>query len=162
MIWPQSAPCLVFANCIELLHLRLQRIWSIWFWYWPSSDVHRLLCCWKKMFAMTSVFSWQNSVSLCPSSFCTPRPNLPVMPSISWLPTFAVQSPMKKRTFFFFFLVLFLEGLVGLHRTIQLQLLQISGWGRDLDYLNGLPWKWTEIILLILRLHPNTAFQTLL
>ena len=27
-----------------------------------------------------------------------------------------------------------LEGLVGLHRTIQLQLLHISGWGIDLDY----------------------------
>ena len=27
---------------------------------------------------MTSVFSWQNSVSLCSASFCTPRPNLPV------------------------------------------------------------------------------------
>ena len=27
---------------------------------------------------MTSVFSWQHSVSLCPASFCTPRPNLPV------------------------------------------------------------------------------------
>ena len=25
---------------------------------------------------MTSTFSWQNSVSLCPASFCTPRPNL--------------------------------------------------------------------------------------
>ena len=28
---------------------------------------------------MTSAFSWQNSISLCPASFCTPRPNcLPV------------------------------------------------------------------------------------
>ena len=26
---------------------------------------------------MTSAFSHQNSVSLCPTSFCTPRPNLP-------------------------------------------------------------------------------------
>ena len=32
---------------------------------------------------MTSAFSWQNSVSLCPASFCTPRSNLPVTPSIS-------------------------------------------------------------------------------
>jgi len=29
---------------------------------------------------MTSLFSWQNSISLCPASFCTPRPNLPVTP----------------------------------------------------------------------------------
>ena len=28
--------------------------------------------------------------------------------------------------------------------------------------LNGLPWKRTEIILLLLRLHPSTAFQALL
>ena len=28
--------------------------------------------------------------------------------------------------------------------------------------MNGLPWKWTEIILSFLRLHPSTAFQTLL
>ena len=28
------------------------------------------------MFVVTSVFSWQNSVSLWPASFCTPRPNL--------------------------------------------------------------------------------------
>ena len=28
-------------------------------------------------------FSWQNSISLCPASFCTPKPNLPVTPDIS-------------------------------------------------------------------------------
>ena len=39
-----------------------------------------------------------------------------------------------KRTSFFGVLVL--EGLVGLHRTVQLQLLQHSGWGIDLDYCN--------------------------
>ena len=30
--------------------------------------------------------------------------------------------------------MLFLESLVGLHRTIQLQLLGITGWSIDLDY----------------------------
>ena len=48
---------------------------------------------------MTHAFCWQKSVSLCPASFCTPRPNLPVTPGISWLPTFVFQSPMMKRTF---------------------------------------------------------------
>ena len=43
-------------------------------------------------------FSWQNSISLCPASFHTPRPNLPVTPGVSWLPTFAFQSPKMKRT----------------------------------------------------------------
>ena len=27
--------------------------------------------------------------------------------------------------------------------------------------LNGLPWKQAEMILLVLRLHPSTAFQSL-
>ena len=35
---------------------------------------------------MTSAFSWQNSVSLCPASFHIPRPNLPVTPGVSRLP----------------------------------------------------------------------------
>ena len=50
---------------------------------------------------MTSAFSWQNSISPCPASFCTPRPNLPVTPRVSRLPTFAFQSPVMKRTSFF-------------------------------------------------------------
>ena len=79
---------------------------------------------------MTSAFSGQNVVSLCPASFWTPKPNLPVTPSISQLPTFAFQSPMMKRTSF---LVLAIEVLVGL-RTIQLQFLGIGGWGIELDY----------------------------
>ena len=87
-------------------------------------------CCWKKVFAMTSAFSWQKPISLWPASFCTPRPNLPV---ISWLPTFAFQSPIMKRTSFW---VLVLEGLVGLHRTVQL--LQHYWSGHRL----GLSWYW--------------------
>ena len=77
-------------------------------------------CCWKRVFAMTSTFSWKNSVNLWPTSFCTPRPNLPVTPGISCLPTFAFQYPIMKRTSFGGVL----ESLVGLHRTIQIQLLQ--------------------------------------
>ena len=30
--------------------------------------------------------------------------------------------------------MLVLKGLVGLHRTVQLQLLQLTDWGIDLDY----------------------------
>ena len=80
---------------------------------------------------MTSVFSWQNSISLCPASFRIPRPNLPVTPGVSWLPTFAFQSPLIKGHLFW---VLVLKGLVGLHRTVQLQLLQHYWWGMVLDY----------------------------
>ena len=82
----------------------------------------------------------EEGVSLCPALFGSPRPNLPVTPSISRLPTFVFQSPMMKRTYFG---MLLLEGLVGLHRTVQLQFLQHTGQGIDLDYcdINGLPWK---------------------
>ena len=79
--------------------------------------------------AFTSAFSGQNSVGLCPASFCTPKPNLPVTPGISWLPTFAFQSPMMKRVSF---LVLVLEDLVGLYRTGQLQFLQHQWLGHRL------------------------------
>ena len=41
-----------------------------------------------------------NSISLFPASFRIPRPNLPVTPAVSWLPTFAFQSLIIKRTSF--------------------------------------------------------------
>ena len=40
-------------------------------------------------------------VSLYPASVWTPRPKLPVTRRISWLPTFAFQSPTLKKTSFF-------------------------------------------------------------
>ena len=49
---------------------------------------------------MTSAFSWQNSVSLCPASFCTLRPNLSVTLGISWSPLSGlkgVKPPVKFR-----------------------------------------------------------------
>ena len=64
--------------------------------------------------------------------------------------------------------MLVLKGLVGLHRTVQLQILQRYCLGHRLDIecdiviLNGLPWKRTEISLSFLRLHPSTALRTLL
>ena len=63
------------------------------------------------------------------------------------------------------FWVLVLGGLAGIHRTVQLQFLQHYWLGHRLGFtviLNALPWKRTEIILSFLRLHPSTAFQTLL
>ena len=61
-------------------------------WWCPCVDL--LLCCWKRVFAMTSAFSWQNSISLFPASFYTPRPNLPATPGISWFPNFALHYPI--------------------------------------------------------------------
>ena len=42
---------------------------------------------------MTSVLSWQNSISLCPASFCTPRPNLHVTPGVP-LQYSCLENPM--------------------------------------------------------------------
>jgi len=55
---------------------------------WPELNwcVKSSLVLLKRVFAMTNAYSQKNSVSL---SFCTPSPNLPVPPGISWLPTFA-------------------------------------------------------------------------
>ena len=61
--------------------------------------------------------------------------------------------------------MLVLEGLVSLHITVQLQLLQHYWLGHRLKIpviLNGLPCKQMEIILSFLRLDPNTASWTLL
>ena len=59
--------------------------------------------------------------------------------------------------------MLVLKGLVGLHRTIQLNFFSITGQAIDLDYCDI---EWfaleTEIILSFLRLHPSTALWTVL
>ena len=123
----RASPSLAAKNIINLI-LVLTIRWC------PC--VEYFLCCWKSVFAMTSAFSWQSSISLCPASFCTPRPNLPVTPGFSWLPTFVFQSLGWWKGHLF--MVLVLKGLVSLHRTIQLQLLQPYWSGHRL----GLLWYW--------------------
>ena len=58
-------------------------------------------CVFGKGCLLWPVCSLDKTLSLCPASFCTPRLNLPVTPSISRLPTFAFSFPMMKRTSFF-------------------------------------------------------------
>ena len=79
----------------------------------------------------------------------------------TWLKWLNTHTHVMKRTSF---LVLVLKDLVGLHRTIWLQLLQHL-W---LEYRLGLLWCWVlclkkrmVIILSFLRLQSSTAFQTL-
>ena len=45
---------------------------------------------------MTSAFSWQNSVSLCPASFRIPRPNLPVTPGVFLASYFCIPVPYSE------------------------------------------------------------------
>ena len=79
----RTSPSLAAKNIINLISV-------LTIWWCPC--VQFLLCCWKRVFAMTSVFYWQNSISLCPALFCTPRPNLTVTPGISWLSTFVLPN----------------------------------------------------------------------
>ena len=60
---------------------------------------------------MTSVFSWQNSISLCPASFRNPRPNLLLQVFLDSL--LLHSSPLWWKGCLFWVLVL--EGLAGLH-----------------------------------------------
>ena len=122
----RASPSLAAKNIINLILV-------LTIWWCPC--VESSLVCWKRVLAMTSAFSWQSSISLFPASFCTPRPNLPVTPNVSLLPTFAFQSLIMKRTSFW---GLALNGLVGLNRIVQLQLLQ-HYW---LGHRFGLPWYW--------------------
>ena len=66
-------------------------------WWCPC--VESCVACWKRVFAVTSGFSWQNSISLCPASFCTPGPNLPVTAGISWLPTLRERQRRKGKIY---------------------------------------------------------------
>ena len=70
----KASPSLAAKNIINLILV-------LTIWWCPCVDSSLVLL--EKGFAMTSVFSWQNSISLCPASFCTPMPHLPVTPGIS-------------------------------------------------------------------------------
>jgi len=128
----------------------------MWFRCWPSGDVHLLKCCWNRVFFMTSVFSWQNSVSFCSASFWTPRTNLPVTPDIFLLPTLH-SSPLWWKGHLFWVLVL--EGPSVFIEQFNFKFFSITGWSIDLDYCDT---EWfaleTETILSFLRSHSSTAF----
>ena len=120
-----------------------------------------LLCCWKRMFGVTSVLSWQNSLSFFPASFCIPRPYSPVFPVYLLTFCFCIPIPYDEKDIFF--LALILEGLIGLHRTFNFSFFGFSVWGIDSDYCDV---EWfaleTNQDHSVLRLHPSTAFWILL
>ena len=69
----RASPSLAPKNIFNLIS-------GLTIWWCPCVE-SLLLCCWKRVFAMTSAFSWQNSINLSPASFCIPRPILPVSSS---------------------------------------------------------------------------------
>ena len=111
---------------------------------------------------MTSKFSWQN----CYSFTCFILYSKAKFACYSCYSRYLVTSyfciPVPYNEKDIFFGVLILEGVEGLHKTVQLQFLQHQ-WLENIRFvmLNGLPWKQTKIIQSFLRLHPGTAFWTL-
>ena len=122
----RASPSLAAKNIINLISVMT-------IWWCPCVESSLVLLqegvCYDQCVLLAKLFS------LCPASFRIPRPNLPVTPGVSWHPAFSFQSPLMKRTSF---RVLVLEGLIGLYKTIQLQLLQHYWSGCRL----GLLWYW--------------------
>ena len=115
----RASPSLVAKNIINLISV-------LTIWWCPCVQSSLVVL------AVTSVFSWQNSInSLCPASFCTPRPICLLLQV--FLDFLLFQSPIMKRT-----------SILGVSsmscRFIQLfnfSFFSITGQGVDLDY-----WYW--------------------
>ena len=74
-------------------------------WWCPCVESFLVLL--RKVFSMISTFSWQNSISLCPASFCTPRLNLCISRYLL-TPYFCIPFSYDVKGIFF---VVSLEGL---------------------------------------------------
>ena len=146
MIWTtvhsQSCFCWLYRASSSLAAKNIINLISVLtVWWCPCVESSLVLLedsvCYDQCVLLT------NCVSFGLASFCTPRSNLPITPvSLDFL--LLHSSPLWWKGHLF--LVLVLEGVVGLHRTGQLQFL----WHQWLGHrqwitvmLNGLPWKWT-------------------
>ena len=85
----RASPSLAAKNIINLISV-------LTIWWCPRVESSLVLLeegvCYDQCVLLAKLF-----VSLCPASFCTPRPNLPVTAVISWLPTFAFLFPIMRR-----------------------------------------------------------------
>ena len=117
---------------------------------------------WKRVFAMTNVFSFQNPISICPISFCTLRPNLLLLKvCLDFL--LLLSNPLWWKGHFF--TLILLEAVISLQRIGQLKLPQCKCLGHRL----GLLWCWMICLgnklkpfCHFLRLHLSTTFCSLL
>ena len=103
----------------------------------------------------------KKTLSLCPAPFCTPR-KICLLPQVSLTSYFCIPFPHNEKHIFFGY---YFRRSCSFHQTIQLQLLQ-HYW---LGHILGLLWYWMVCLgngwvssCCFLRLHPSTAFQTLL
>ena len=97
---PQSAPGLVFADCIEFSTFGCKdyNLSDFGIDYLMMSMYRVFSCVFGRRCFLCPVCSLDKTLlNLCPASFCTPRPNLPITPGTSWLPTFAFQPLVMKK-----------------------------------------------------------------
>ena len=138
-IWTTVAPGLVFGDFSIFSCKYNQTDFGIGHLMMAMCRVF-LLCYWKSVFSMTIIFSRQNSVRLCPTSFCIPRPNLPVTPDISWLPTLGIPIPYDEKDIFFG-----VSSIRSCSSSWNCSTLALVVWVQTWNtvMLNGLPRKWT-------------------
>ena len=113
---PQSAPGLVFADCMELL------ISVLTIWCCP--------CVESSLVLLEEGVCYDQCVLL--AKLCWPLPCFSLYSEAKFVcysrylltSYFCIPVSYDEKEIFFFFLVLVLESLVGLHRTVRLQLLQ--------------------------------------
>ena len=115
----RASPSFAAKNIISLI-----LILTIW-WYVDSS------------LTLTSVFSWQNSVSLYPASFGTARPNLLVIPGYLLTSSFCIPVPYYEKDIVcvcVYVCVCVSSRYYVFTESINLSFFSISCWGINLDY----------------------------
>ena len=96
----RASPSLAAKNIVNLTLV-------LTIWWCPCVESSLVLL--EEVFAMTSAFSSQNSISLCPASFHIPRPNLPVTPGIH----------IAFLHYFYFWIVLFTASCTMVWTTVH-------------------------------------------
>ena len=115
----------------------------------------------RKCCLLWPVCSLDKTVSLCPASFCPPRPNyLLFWVSLDFLLLHSFPYDEKDIIFRFSSRRPCRSWLK--HWTSPSSALLAGAYTWITVILNSLHWKWTEITLSFSRLHPSTAFWTLL
>ena len=154
----KSCLCWLYRASLPLAAKNIINLISVLtIWWCPCVESSLVLL--EESVCMTSVFSWQNSVSLCPASFCTPRQTCSILQvSLDFL--LLHSSPLSWKEHLFWAFVL--EGLVGLHRIVSF--FGISVWGIDLDYCDV---EWFALEMnrdhsVVFEIALSTAFWTLL
>jgi len=104
MIWAtvssQSCFCWLYTTSLSSAakNIIINLVLILTIWWCPC--VESSFGCLKRVFAMTSVFSWK-IVNLCPTSFCTPRSNLPVTPGYLLTYYFCIPVPYDENDIFY-------------------------------------------------------------